>query len=182
MYTSSISRRIALSLTFAVALTFSATAQQTIGNGPSENNSNELSLNADHFESLSTIVVDLREAEFLPLKPPALTRLEWDEFGFRLEVALGSGHRGLQNSAMRLIIAYGENFDLTESAVFDVMRLYRDGDSPRIRRMAVVALAQLDSDWAMKFLERSVRFEKSDQVRHTILAILHEQRYRQSSI
>lgn len=180
MYTSSINRRIALSLTFAVALTFSAAAQNTIGNGTLEDNSNQLSLNADHYESLSTIVADLAEGEFLPLRPPTLTRVEWDEFGFRLEVALASGHRGLQNSAMRLIIAYGEHFDLAESAVFDVMRLYRNGDSSRIRRMAVVALAQLDSDWAMKFLKRSVRFEKSDQVRHTILAILHERGYMQS--
>lgn len=175
MYTSFISRRVALSLFFAASLVISAAAQQNIGNDAIEDFSNELFEETNSYESISKIVADLREIEDLPFMQPALSSVEWREFGARIEVALASTHRGLKYSALRLVIAYGEKFDLSESAVFDVMRLYRDGDSERIRRMAVVALAQIDSEWAIKFLERSVRFEKSDQVRHTILAILNEQ-------
>lgn len=175
MYTSFISRRVALSLFFASSLVFSAAAQQNIGNDTIGDFSNELFEETNSYESISKIVADLREIEDFPFIQPALSSVDWREFGARIEVALASTHRGLKNSALRLIIAYGENFDLSESAVFDVMRLYRDGDSERVRRMAVVALAQIDSEWAIKFLERSVRFEKSDQVRHTILAILNEQ-------
>ncbi|GMQ81879.1 MAG: hypothetical protein BMS9Abin05_1316 [Rhodothermia bacterium] len=181
MYTSFIGSRVALSMFFTVALVFSAAAQQIIGNDVIGDISNELSFDTGSFENLSEVVSDLQEIEYLPIKLPALTSLEWSEYGTRLEVALASGHRGLQNSALRLIIAYGENFDLDESAVFNVMRLYRDGDSTRIRRMAVVALAQIDSEWVMKFLERSVRFEKSDQVRHTILAVLNKRGARKMS-
>lgn len=156
---------------------YPAVAQQSLGTDASDD-ANEFA----EYTDLSTIVTEVREVEYLPLSPPALTTVEWLEYGERLETVLSSGHRGLKHAALRLIIAYGEHFDLSETAVFDVMRIYRDGDTDRVRRMAVVALAQMDSDWAIKFLERSVRFEKSDQVKHTIRSILYEHDRRLTSL
>lgn len=40
--------------------------------------------------------------------------------------------------------------------------------------MAVVALGQMQSRWAIGFLERSLRFEKSPTVRRTIRAVVHD--------
>lgn len=103
----------------------------------------------------------------------ALKKAEWAQFSDRLVDALGSSHVGLQQAAMRLVIKHGSNVEV-EEAVFDVMRVYRDGDNENLRRMAVVTLSNMKSDWAIKFLERSERFEKSDAVRQTIRAVLAE--------
>ena len=78
-----------------------------------------------------------------------------------------------QNHPMKHVIRYGKNVEV-EEAVFDVMRVYRDGDNENLRRMAVVTLSNMKSDWAIKFLERSERFEKSDAVQQTIRAVLAE--------
>ncbi len=177
MNTSSTCRRLTLSLLVTALFAYPAVAQQSFGIDAGDD-----AYRLNEYADLSTIIAEVREVEHLPLIPPTLTVVEWSEYGDRLETALSSGHRGLKYAALRLIIAYGEHFDLSEDAVFDVMRIYRDGDADRVRRMAVVALARMDSDWAMKFLERSVRFEKSDQVKHTIRSILHERNHRLTSL
>ena len=103
---------------------------------------------------------------------PNLTPIEWQSFSERLTEALSSGHTGLQHDALRLIIAYNESLTFDSGAILDVMRLYRNGEKDATRRMAVVALASMKSDFAMSYLERAVRFEKSHPVRHTMLAVL----------
>ena len=118
------------------------------------------------------ILEELRRDENIPSDAPTLSRVEWDAYSDRLEAALEIEHTAINHSALRLIIAYGENLSLDQEAVFDVMRIYRDGDSERARRMAVVALSEMESDWALSFLERSSRFEKSETVKQTILAVL----------
>ena len=121
------------------------------------------------------IVDELKLEGDFPTGTLDLSKTEWDAFGGRLEAALATDHLALNHAALRLVIAYSENFNLKEEAVFDVMRIYRDDDSERARRMAVVALAEMNSDWALKFLERSSRFEKSKTVKQTILAVLASQ-------
>ena len=103
----------------------------------------------------------------------ALSKVEWAKFSDRLVDALGSSHDGLKQAAMRLVIRYGDNVKV-EEGVFDVMRVYRDGETENLRRMAVVTLSNMKSDWAIRFLERSERFEKSDPVKQTIRAVLAE--------
>ena len=177
MNTSSTGRRLAQSLLLTALFVSPAVAQQSFELDASDSE-NAFAEYAD----LSTIVAEVREVEHVSLIPPALSAVQWTEYGDRLETALSSGHRGFQHAALRLIIAYGEYLHLSKDAVFDVMRIYRDGDTDRLRRMAVVTLSQLHSDWAMKFLERSVHFEKSDQVRHTIRSILYERDRRITSL
>jgi hypothetical protein len=125
--------------------------------------------------AFESIVGELKLEGSFPTGTLELSRTEWDAFGGRLEAALATDHLALNHAALRLVIAYGDKFDLKEEAVFDVMRIYRDDDSERARRMAVVALAEMNSDWALKFLERSSRFEKSKIVKQTILAVLASQ-------
>ena len=103
----------------------------------------------------------------------AVSSQQWSLFSDRLVEALGSEHGGIQQTAMRLVIRHGDNVEV-EDAVFDVMRVYRDGSEENLRRMAVVTLANMNSGWAIKFLERSERFEKSTVVRQTIHAVISE--------
>ena len=70
-----------------------------------------------------------------------------------------------------MIIRYGPYLDVSD-AVHDVVALYRNHPDDRLRRMAVVALGAMKSDWAIAFLERSVHFEKDAAVQHTIRAVV----------
>ena len=126
--------------------------------------------------------VDATEAAFaasieaLRRQAPIMSRPDWKAYGQQLRDALTVDHEGLRHSALRLIIAYADQLELGNPAVVDLMRVYRDDDSEQARRMAVVALGELDSPLAVAYLERSREFEKSDAVKRTITAVVNDRR------
>jgi hypothetical protein len=101
-----------------------------------------------------------------------LSPLEWETFGQAVEDGLKSDNVGVQSTALRLIIEYKDQFHLSSSAVVSVMHLYREGQSEKVRRMAVVSLGSMNSNLGTGFLERSVQFENSANVKATIQAVL----------
>ena len=103
---------------------------------------------------------------------PSMSRLDWQNYGNHLSDALTGEHVGLRHSALRLIIAYSDQLNMGNETVVDLMKVYRDDDSEQARRMAVVAMAELDSDLAVDYLERSHEFEKSESVKRTIAAVV----------
>ena len=115
-----------------------------------------------------------------PANPAAMTKEDWKAYSNKLEEALASHHEGLKFSALRLIIQYGESMKFSDFAVFDVMRIYRDHDNERARRMAVVTLGHMKNDWAIDFLQRSFKFEKIDCIKHTMQAVIVDYRVRQA--
>lgn len=132
--------------------------------------------------ALDPMVEAYGEAEFeaavrnLRDNAPSMSATDWKAYGEQLHDALSLDHEGLQHSALRLIIAYSDNLDLGNDAVVDLMRLYREDDSEQVRRMAVVALGQLDSPLAVDWLERAQSFEKTDTVKRTIAAVVSANR------
>ncbi len=109
----------------------------------------------------------------------ATEEARWKAFTTQVRLALESDHHGLKQSALRYIIQYGDRLKTNRSDVFEVVRIYRDHENDTMRRMAVVALGQMQDDWAIDFLTRSARFEKTPSVRHTIKAVVA--RYRSGS-
>lgn len=107
-----------------------------------------------------------------PANPATMTAEDWGVYCDRLEEALASTNDGLRQGALRMVIQYGHHMKFGRLAVFDAVRLYRDHDDVRIRRMATVALLQMNDSWAFDFLQRSVAFEKDKTVKRTILAVL----------
>lgn len=105
----------------------------------------------------------------------AVEAARWDAFSTNLVHALKADHEGVKLAAMQLVIQYGDQIDV-DQAVFDVMRLYRDHADDDVRRMAVVALGQMQSRWAINFLDRSEGFEKNETVRQTIQAVVTQYR------
>ena len=101
----------------------------------------------------------------------AVVEAQWKRFSTNLVEALKSEHAGVQQTAMRYVIQYNDQVSVSE-AVFDVMKIYRNDTDDNRRRMAVVALGNMNSDWAIAFLERSEPFEKSEMVAQTIRAVL----------
>ena len=94
-------------------------------------------------------------------------------FTHQLTQAISSGHDGLHQGALRQIIRYGDALSFNRSAAIDVVRIYRNHANNRMRRMAVVALGQMNDAWANDFLTRSARYEQDPDLRHSILTVLN---------
>ena len=114
-------------------------------------------------------------AEALPWPTPEATwqQADWDAFSQNLVVGLASDNDGLRASALQMIVRYGDRLDV-RAATFDVVRIYREHDDERMRRLAAVTCAHLKDEWAMSFLRMSEPFEGSDTVLRTVRALLAE--------
>ncbi len=95
----------------------------------------------------------------------------WKTFSTNLIHALRMDNDGVRMAAMQYIIRYNDKLDVSVAAV-DVARIYRNHDDDNVRRMAVVALSQMNSSWALGYLRLSAHYEKSETVRHTIQAVV----------
>lgn len=121
----------------------------------------------EEFEEIETtfgVLLGTNEAE--------MTSAEWNEFSAVLGDALHSEVEGLRCSALRLAIQYSDDVQLDRSAIYDMAAMYRSHRNDNVRRMAVVALASTDDSWAIDYLKRSVAYEKTPKVLHTIKAVL----------
>lgn len=101
-----------------------------------------------------------------------LTVEQWDTYAVQITRALDSGHDGVRQGALRMIIQYGDYLQLGRRAVYDVVRIYRSHPNDNMRRMAVVALGKMHDAWGIDYLKRSLPFEKNPQIRHTLLSVL----------
>jgi len=101
-----------------------------------------------------------------------VSREQWKNFCDRIEGALASHHEGFKQGAMRLIIAHGDKLKVDRDGVYNLVRIYRNDRIDNMRRMAVVALGKLADSWSMDFLKRSIRFETTPKVRHTVYAVV----------
>lgn len=121
----------------------------------------------DEFEEMETtfgILLGSNEA--------AMTSADWSDFSGVLGDALHSEVEGLRCSALRLAIQYSENVQLDRSAIHDMAAMYRNHRNDNVRRMAVVALESTDDSWAIDYLKRSVAYERTPKVLHTLKAVL----------
>ncbi|MEM1269964.1 MAG: hypothetical protein AAF752_00775 [Bacteroidota bacterium] len=98
----------------------------------------------------------------------------WDKFSAALVTNIQAGHPGVQASALRHVVYYGDKVDVSD-AVFDIVRIYRDNDDENLRMLALAALHKMDNTWANDFIARSIPFEKSDRVKRQSLAVLSAQ-------
>jgi hypothetical protein len=98
---------------------------------------------------------------------------KWQMASQNMVYALKYGPDGLKQSVLQNIIRYGEDLQVDE-AVFEVMSIYRSHPDERVRQLALVALYKMNNSWALSFLERAVKFEKSPKLRKSICAILYQ--------
>lgn len=110
-----------------------------------------------------------------PLQATPVEATEYTVLRQRIHDALRSNHAGLQESALQLVIQY-EDKVATESTIRDLKRLYRTTKDDAMRRMVVVALAKTHHDRAMRFLKRNIQTETSDEVKHTMEAVMAQHR------
>ncbi len=124
--------------------------------------------------TFTTQATPVSDTEDLTLAAPVdadHSAAEWKVFSKNLLRAMTSDNEGLKVSAMQHMITYGEVIDVGEARV-ELMRIYRNHEDTRVRRMAVVALASMHDPGVMQYLHRAERFEPASSVRKTIHAVL----------
>ncbi len=98
----------------------------------------------------------------------------WQAFSQNLQKALSSGNAGLQQSAMRQVIKYGDNLNVGDGAL-EILRVYRSKSNLGTRRLALRALPQTHSKLIDGFLRRAVEFEKSPVLKRQLQFVVAEQ-------
>ncbi|UCF64447.1 MAG: hypothetical protein JSW33_01060 [bacterium] len=97
----------------------------------------------------------------------------WDMASRNMVEGLKNGNDGLKQSILQNIIRFGDSLDVNE-AIFEIMRIYRNHENEGMRQLALIALHKTNNQWAMNFLERAIKFEKSPRLRKSMCAILHD--------
>jgi hypothetical protein len=83
----------------------------------------------------------------------------WKLFSEGIKMALQSTNPGLRESAMLLIVKHGTKLDLKDS-VEDLVKFYRSQQAERTRKLALLAIYQLDQEKALELLAENL---KADQ-------------------
>ena len=97
----------------------------------------------------------------------------WDMASRNMVYRLKYGNDGLKQSILQNIIRFGDSLDVDE-AIFEIMRIYRNHENEGMRQLALIALHKTNDEWAMTFLQRAIKFEKSPKLRKSICAILQD--------
>jgi len=118
-----------------------------------------------------TIAVQANPIDVITPPSDDATEAQWDVFSKNLVSALNSDNEGVRNSAMRLVIQYHSKVNVKD-AMITVMRIYNNSDSENVRRMAVLTLSKMNSNYAMNYLKLSEKYERSESVQRTIKAVL----------
>ncbi|NND70793.1 MAG: hypothetical protein HKN43_04380 [Rhodothermales bacterium] len=107
----------------------------------------------------------------LPKAATEMSAADWSAYSGHLVAAINSDHPGLRESALRYAILYQDSVDL-RGATISMMKIYREADNVKLRRLAVVALGSLHSPLVDGYLTRAVGFEKDEGIKRTIKAVL----------
>ena len=75
----------------------------------------------------------------------------WELFSSGIKMALQGTNPGVQQSAILLIIKHGEKLDIKD-AVPDLIRHYRNTDDELTKKLALLAIFQIDKESAFDLL------------------------------
>lgn len=93
-----------------------------------------------------------------------LDHVDWDAFSKNLATAMKSDNPGLQQSAMCMMIQYGDNLNIKRDTVFDIVRIFRSDENKNVRLLAMIALYKIEDPWGMDYLKRHNRFESEKRI------------------
>lgn len=96
---------------------------------------------------------------------------KWEIFSQNLVTSLKSDNPGVRQSAMLLIIEYSDKINV-QDGVLDVMRTFRNSKDTNLRKLALITLYKMKSDWAIDFLKMHQKFEDNNDIKNTIASIV----------
>ena len=100
-------------------------------------------------------------------------KVNWDAFSTNLVVALKSNHPGLQESAMQRIIQYSDSLEITKS-VYNIGLIFRFDDNPQMRRLAMVTLSKINTDYSLSYLCQYLKYEDNQSIRKQCCCIIRD--------
>ncbi len=105
-----------------------------------------------------------------------LTGSQWEAFNKSLIESVHSDNAGVREGALVQIAHYGDFLEFPELTVFEVMRIYRDNDDTQIKRLAIVALGNMGSKWAIEFLDMLAPYEENETLKKTMESVVRQAR------
>ena len=99
--------------------------------------------------------------------------VDWDAFSNNIQVALKSDNDGLKFSAVQQVIQYADQFDVKDG-IYDIVEIYRSNENVKVRQLALTAISSTQNKWAMDFLSRNLKYEKSESLKKQIYHILND--------
>ena len=100
-------------------------------------------------------------------------KVNWDAFSTNLVVALKSNHPGLQESAMQRIIRYSDSLEITDG-IYDIALIFRFDDNPQMRRLAMVTLSKINTDYSLSYLCQYLKYENNQSIRKQCCCIIRD--------
>ena len=97
----------------------------------------------------------------------------WEAFSKNLIMALKSSNEGLQRSAMQQIIVYADQLNV-KKGVLELSRIYSNHEDDGVRRLAMMAMYKIDRKWAVEYLRKNIKFEKSGKLKKDIFAMIEK--------
>ena len=94
----------------------------------------------------------------------------WKLFSAGIKMALKGANPGVQQSAILLVIKHGDKLDI-EDAVPDLIRCYRTAGDELSKKLALLAIFQVDKDTAFELLYEQLSNQTDDVKRE--LSKLH---------
>ena len=88
----------------------------------------------------------------------------WELFSAGIKMALKGENPGVQQSAILLVIKHGEKLDIKD-AVPDMIRCYRNAKDDFSRKLAILAIFQVDKDSAFELLFEQLNAQTADAKR-----------------
>ena len=85
----------------------------------------------------------------------------WELFSAGIKMALKSPNPGVRQSAILLIIRYGEKLDIKD-AVSDMISYYQNADDDLTKKLAVLAIFQIDPSRAYELLAEQLDAQTRD--------------------
>ena len=105
-----------------------------------------------------------------------LTAAQWDAFNKNLVSTIHSDHQGAKFGAIKQVAMYGKHLEWPELTVIEVVRTAREADDTASRRMAVVAAANMSSNWAIEYFDMLSQYESDPAVKSTMEAVVKQAR------
>jgi hypothetical protein len=98
-------------------------------------------------------------------------KINWNAFSANLIVAVKSNHSGLQQSAMQRIIQYADSLNVTD-AVYDIALIFRFDKNTQMRRLAMVTLSKINTDYSLNYLCRFLKYENNPSIQKQCCCII----------
>ncbi|HGY54059.1 MAG TPA: hypothetical protein ENK44_00010 [Caldithrix abyssi] len=97
--------------------------------------------------------------------------VDWEAYGEQLVNAIGSTNKGVQLSAMRHIIRYGDSLEVV-MARYVVMDKFMNEKDQKIRLLALATLATINNPLDIGLLELHYKWEKDPEVKKMLEKVL----------